>query len=521
MIKPLKLLLIASFLNGLSWIVLIPIWQYPDEQAHFAQVQDIAELGKVPNGNNTSYEIALSEEILKTERDEKGNNSFTYHPEYKIDYVNNQIGLREEEIIKLPKSAVTDFVKIEATTNPPLYYIIGAIFYKIVDPGSLMTRVYMVRIFSLLLFIATLIISYKIGELVFQKSKVLPLVLTGLIAFMPMFVFTSTGVLPDSLTNLLFTAYFYFLLKILIGQLQKKYIYLLGIIFILVVFTRQHFLILVPITMLVFLYKAHKDKKLVVFTLSGVAVLLFINFIEQYTTRYPIISYFRIPDRSNIDIGVINLKTFTAHIIWTLEHTYTEILPWYWGVYKWLSLTLPPIFYQVINRLLVVLIVGIFVYFFKFVKNRLLQQEALVVTFCLMSLIAYFTFFLVWDYFFQINNGYSFGIQGRYFFPLVVPTFVLLVVGAREMAMLFNKYVRVNVLLYILLCLMVLADDFSLAYVTSSYYDVSNIQTFVYQASQYKPAIVKGSSILLILSMALFTQVLFLTKSFKTLVTSK
>ena len=83
--KLLKLLLIAAFLNALSWIVLIPIWQYPDEQAHFAQVQDTAELGKTPKGIDTSEEIAVYEKILGTARDGFGNNRYTYHPEFNID----------------------------------------------------------------------------------------------------------------------------------------------------------------------------------------------------------------------------------------------------------------------------------------------------------------------------------------------------------------------------------------------------------------------------------------------------
>ena len=80
-------------------MILIPIWQYPDEQAHFAQVQNVAELGKVPMvGNDTSYEIALSEKILGTERNGFGNNKYTYHPEYNIAYSNNSMGLFEKEL---------------------------------------------------------------------------------------------------------------------------------------------------------------------------------------------------------------------------------------------------------------------------------------------------------------------------------------------------------------------------------------------------------------------------------------
>ena len=91
------ILILSTIANTLSWIILVPVWQYPDEQAHFAQVQDIAELGHVPKkGNDTSYEIAFSEKILGTERDSLGNNLFTYHPDYKIPYSDNFFGPHEK-----------------------------------------------------------------------------------------------------------------------------------------------------------------------------------------------------------------------------------------------------------------------------------------------------------------------------------------------------------------------------------------------------------------------------------------
>src|SRR3989338_9991993 len=142
MLSLLKLLLVAAFLNALSWIILIPIWQYPDEQAHFAQVQDFAELGQVPiSGNNTSHEIDLSENILGTQRDGFGINKFTYHPEYRLDYSTGPYGPYEKEITSLPKSARSQLVKNEATLNPPLYYNLSALVYKITSWGDLFTRV--------------------------------------------------------------------------------------------------------------------------------------------------------------------------------------------------------------------------------------------------------------------------------------------------------------------------------------------------------------------------------------------
>ena len=43
---PLRWLVAAVLLAGVSWALLVPPWQAPDEDAHFAYVQTIAELGR-------------------------------------------------------------------------------------------------------------------------------------------------------------------------------------------------------------------------------------------------------------------------------------------------------------------------------------------------------------------------------------------------------------------------------------------------------------------------------------------
>ena len=45
---PLRWLVAAVLLAGVSWALLVPPWQAPDEDAHFAYVQTIAELGRLP-----------------------------------------------------------------------------------------------------------------------------------------------------------------------------------------------------------------------------------------------------------------------------------------------------------------------------------------------------------------------------------------------------------------------------------------------------------------------------------------
>ena len=81
------LFFLSIFFVGLWWIVLVPLWHFPDEQAHFGQIAFIAEKGRNPDRseNDLTEEIYISEQLLGTARDKYGNNKFTFHPEYRIE----------------------------------------------------------------------------------------------------------------------------------------------------------------------------------------------------------------------------------------------------------------------------------------------------------------------------------------------------------------------------------------------------------------------------------------------------
>ena len=489
---------------------MIPVWQYPDEQAHFAQVQDVAEFGEVPAGDfDTSYEIALSEKILATERDDFGNNKFTYHPEYKLNYSSKYFGPQEDEIINLSKSTQAQLVKNEATANPPLYYFLGSIAYKLFADGSLFTRVYAVRLLSAIFFLATVMTSYQIAKLIFEKNEILQMVLPALVTFKPMFVFASTGVLPDSLTNLLFSAVLFICLKIIKEGIDPKLLISLFVLIILGSLTRQQFLIALPIVALPIIYQLFRKVGQ-----SKTTVAVLITIVVFVISSYLIPQFKFIRDLAAPEIGRPNLALllnaqFIDHIVWTIRHTVAEVLPWYWGVYKWLSLTLPPLHYRVINRLIVLALIGLILRAIIIVRNRRLSLSDLILGFLIIISLIYFVILLIWDYFFRLGHNFSFGIQGRYFFPLITAHMGILLIGFWQIfRLVLKKYASIGI--YALILFFIFFNNFSLFYVASSYYDISNLSTFIKQVSQYKPLIIKGNTIPMILLLSLTFQSIFI-----------
>jgi len=201
-------------------------------------------------------------------------------------------------------------------------------------------------------------------------------------------------------------------------------------------------------------------------------------------------------------VGDMNNLTLTEHIRWTLIHTYREILPWYWGIFKWLGVTIPRWAHRVQMSLIAGAMLGNLIYLSlivrKWLKSRLIKKENIFILYLYFAAFFYFAALMMWDYFFRRAYGFSFGMQGRYYFPLIVTHMVFLLVGWRQLGLLGLK--RLNLegkfITYLPLGLSIwwlILHSIGLLTVIKSYYDLSSLNTFIVQVSQYKPPMFKGS----------------------------
>lgn len=505
------LLLICALLNGLSWIILTPAWQYPDEQAHFSQVQNLAEIGvSRPQSATTSLEIATAEEALGTNRNEQGNNLYTYHPEYHIAYSQNTTGLLENEVKNLPISSRTNYVKSEATVNPPVYYFIASLFYKAAYPFDLFTRLFTVRLFSLILFTALVLAAYKCAEIIL-KNKLLIYSLTALIAYKPMLTYASTGVLADPLTNLFFALVLYLCLLVIKNGVSKKYLLLLTAVVITGLNTRQQFLLCVPIIFVALFYDAIARKRNLKWVIIPLVLLSVLTILSNHVSNIPLLNSLHIPEFLVFEPGKMLPADFLSYITSALRKSYQETWPWYWGVYRWLSYTPPHIVYEVVNRIVLISGLGLSLYIFQALRKQKFDQHFFILVFMIISSAIYFVAFMLWDYFFIARRGYSFGFQGRYFFPLVIFHMAILLTGYWQAArLLLKKYAKYALLSVVIL--MIVFNNFTAYSLAGTFYPAHNLETFINQVSQYKPLFFKGNIIMVILLLNLAFQALLIAK---------
>jgi len=516
----LKLLFISLILKSILWVFLVPLWHTPDEQAHFGHVAFIAEGGDLKRHGkypDMTEEIYTSLEILGTKRDQKGNNKFTFHPEHRMPFSSNLNGPQEKEIKSLPIEARQNFVIKESAYYPHFFYQISSLTYKLVYQANLFIRVFAVRLSWVFSYWLMIWLTFKTAKLIFPKNNLMVLVITLLTGFHPMLQFVASGVTSDNLYNLLFTTIIYFCIKIITKVKPIDFILLsltLGIGFI----TKQQFIIslaiVVPALIIAILKNPKKNLKFFLF-LPLAGLIGYILAPARFGHLIKIISKGQLPYLSlNPDRLIKPNYSLFDHFKWTIIHTIREVLPWYWGVFNWLGVVLPRTVNRILIRLLGLAGLGLIIKFVKVVKKRQFNQQNLNLAFTAYSAFIYFIALMVWDWTFTRRNGFSFGIQGRYYFPVILTHMIMLAVGINSVFKLFNQKLA-SWSSKILSLWFILLNFVALHTVAKAYYHLSSFKTFIIQASQYKPWFAKGTYLVIILIAFILTQLILVFKLLK------
>ncbi len=138
---------LVAILNCACWSFLIPPLQGPDEQAHFAYVQQLVENGKMPNG---SSEENFSPEELAAMND-LGFGEVILDPGSPS--ILNRAG-HEKLVHDLSQPGLSrkgDGSVGVAASEPPLYYALQTVPYELGSGSTLITRLELMRLLSALL----------------------------------------------------------------------------------------------------------------------------------------------------------------------------------------------------------------------------------------------------------------------------------------------------------------------------------------------------------------------------------
>jgi 4-amino-4-deoxy-L-arabinose transferase-like glycosyltransferase len=199
---PLLALLAATLVLGLTWALVNPAFEAPDEQLHFGVVQSIADGPGLPG--DAARPPLSSEEVLAL--DNSNADQASAQLLVKMEWSARAYGRWRTREAALPATALSDGGGPNpAGGNPPLYYLYASAPYLAASGGDLFDRLLAARLGSVLLLLVTVSAAWLlVGEIV-DRNRVLQLAGASLAGLAPMMTFVSSSVTPDAALFALWT----------------------------------------------------------------------------------------------------------------------------------------------------------------------------------------------------------------------------------------------------------------------------------------------------------------------------
>lgn len=405
---------IAGFYVTFIWAIVVPIFQAPDEPAHFNYIQYIAERRHLPKGPYMQPEKASDylETALNLTNfyDVKRTKSVT------MQFFNGDKGINEYSVLVNDNNPLSENNNIyPALDYPPLYYILNVPLYKLFYP-NILAQVIAIRLFSAIMTLLLVLISYYSFILIF-KDRTMALFLSLILAFYPMLNFIGASINNDNLINLLYFCFFYVLFIYWKRSLSISFILLMILLFFLAWYTKLQAVFMVPFLFIYLFIKrreidrVNKNIRLSLFTvLIGFTVYVFSSvipfsklfaFIERFTTFFTIGSF---------------LELFFLQ-------RYSRMFKSLFARFGWLDTLVDPVFYAIFLIIILALMACTLIYWIKVKKDDLL----LFCTSCIIITDLSYGFFYIYS---GYESGFYFmPTQGRYYFFLFIPIFVVLFRG--------------------------------------------------------------------------------------------
>ena len=197
----LVVLLVLAAAHGIAWAVVTAPLNGPDESAHFAYAQDLAENHHAPRrdggGGSDSTEAATALLQLNLQ-------PILLHPEGKPTF--SSIDRTTAQLAKEPAAARKNGTGPNAAANyPPLYYAYEAVAYKLSPAQSLLGRLFFMRLATTLLLVVTVWLTWLIAAELFTRTWVRMLA-TGMVALQPKLGFGGGIINPDLMLVMVSTA---------------------------------------------------------------------------------------------------------------------------------------------------------------------------------------------------------------------------------------------------------------------------------------------------------------------------
>ncbi len=206
----LLVLLVVAALEALTWIIVLPPLQGPDEISHFAYTERMVETQSIPfypggipsnPGHSTSTETnaaALYAGVLAESR-----NPFARPPGSDL-----SVELWRRQPARTDHAARSDGGFASAMGSPPLYYAYAALPYLATYPLDFFDREFAMRLANIPLLLVLVALTWAIAGVLLPRRS-LQLLATAAVALNPQLTHLAAVVNPDLFLATIWAAFFY------------------------------------------------------------------------------------------------------------------------------------------------------------------------------------------------------------------------------------------------------------------------------------------------------------------------
>ncbi len=231
---------LVAFLNAACWSIVSPPFEVPDEPSHFAYVQHLAETGHLPSGSGETFPHAeravLNALLYSNVRFDPSVGTISSPSEQR----------RLEHTLAAPLSRTGSAQAGVATSQPPLYYALETVPYKLASPGTLLDQLALMRLLSAVMGGLTALFAFLFLREALPGAR-WAWTVGGLgVALAPLLGLMSGAVNPDALLFTVSAALFYCLARGFRRGLTPELAVALGAVLAIGILTKLTFLSLVP-----------------------------------------------------------------------------------------------------------------------------------------------------------------------------------------------------------------------------------------------------------------------------------
>ena len=475
--KFILLLILAVFLlKGAFLSIIFPFFQAPDEQLHYATIQQRAEprektwpIEKGTDGANgidiSTYHF--SEETIKSAQATEFD-GVKFQKENTQEFSQSAVGLNENKIIGNNWKRYIDISPSNTAGTLSVYYSLGTKIEQILSDQSILTRLFSARLLSVIMGALVVLLAYLTARKI-NLSKENSLIVATLVAFQPMFSVSASQVNIDIALILAFSFYIFFSVWMLRNGMNWKNLVLFPLSLLLAFYSKGPGIVLFAITPFLFGYLMYKrfnisPKKF--FLYASISAFALFVIIFSFVPKSYLIGITNFNATSKFDSPIKSLTKYIDKTINTTSILRTEKS--YWGNFGWLDTPISSTAIDIIFFIEMVASIGLILYFipkrflkkFGITETKDFLPEKKFILFFVGTVIALQLAIRFFDWrIFDVYGKILIGQPGRYFLPNIIPHIILIVSG---LGFFTRNKKQFDILLKTLLVLIVLLSLYSI-----------------------------------------------------------